>query len=95
MDKNHWKGKAYSFFCNRDCEWFPCHPVEDEESFNCLFCYCPLYPLGESCGGNFVYLENGIKDCSSCTLPHMKDNYGVITERLQNVVEKVKHEKKP
>jgi Zn-finger protein len=28
--------------------------------------------LKDDCGGNFIYLENGIKDCSNCTLPHIK-----------------------
>ena len=35
--------KGYQFFQNRQCEYFPCHEVEKEEDFNCLFCYCPLY----------------------------------------------------
>lgn len=62
----------YNFFQNKDCPYFPCHKM-NEEKFNCLFCYCPLYMLKDDCGGNFVYLENGIKDCSNCTLPHIKD----------------------
>ena len=53
----HWEGKHYSFFQNRDCEYFPCHQGADPENFNCLFCYCPLYALGEKCGGNFRYTE--------------------------------------
>ena len=63
------KENHYSFFQNRDCEFFPCHTGVPEEEFNCLFCYCPLYALGETCGGNFVYLENGIKSCMSCSFP--------------------------
>ena len=43
----------FKFFQHRQCEFFPCHETEDEENFNCLFCYCPLYALGEGCGGNF------------------------------------------
>ena len=34
----------------------PCHKTVGE-SFNCLFCYCPLYALGDQCGGNFTYIE--------------------------------------
>lgn len=82
-----WRGMHYSYFCNRECEYFPCHKTEDEENFNCLFCFCPLYSLGDQCGGNFVYLENGIKDCSNCMVPHKRENYGRIlqkqTEHLQ------------
>ena len=56
------KTENYKFFQHRECEFFPCHKTEDEENFNCLFCYCPLYALGENCGGNFKYTEDGIKD---------------------------------
>lgn len=34
---------SYRFFQNKECEYFPCHKTENEEEFNCLFCYCPLY----------------------------------------------------
>ena len=44
----------YDFFQNKECEYFPCHKNADKESFNCLFCYCPLYCLGDKCGGNFT-----------------------------------------
>ena len=76
------KENHYSFFQNRDCEFFPCHTGVPEEEFNCLFCYCPLYALGETCGGNFVYLENGIKSCMSCSFPHVKGNYEAVIGRF-------------
>ena len=50
----------YKFCQNQACEFFPCHKGVDDENFNCLFCYCPLYVLGNKCGGNFKYLENGM-----------------------------------
>ena len=59
---------SYRFFRNTDCEYFPCHKGADREKFNCLFCFCPLYALGENCGGNFRYTEEGLKDCSNCHL---------------------------
>ena len=46
--------RHYMFFQNKECEMFPCHTGVPEESFNCLFCYCPLYALGEACGGSFT-----------------------------------------
>ena len=52
--------EKYKFISHRECEFFPCHKVENDEDFNCLFCYCPLYALGDRCGGDFVYLENGV-----------------------------------
>ena len=78
------KTENFKFFCHRQCEYFPCHQLKGgmaEEDFNCLFCYCPLYALGEDCGGNFVYLSNGRKDCSNCLIPHMRENYGRILDR--------------
>ena len=79
--------KHYSFFCNRECEFFPCHPGADHNRFNCLFCYCPLYALGERCGGNFTYTEKGIKDCTNCLIPHDPDNYDLIISRFSEIAE--------
>ncbi|HBF6774131.1 TPA: cysteine-rich small domain-containing protein [Clostridioides difficile] len=79
-------GENYKFFNHKDCEFFPCHKTNKPEEFNCLFCYCPLYALGENCGGNFKYTEKGIKDCSSCILPHKKDNYNYIMSKFQDLV---------
>lgn len=50
----------YKFFQNKECEYFPCHKVKNTENFNCLFCYCPLYALGDKCGGNFKYIGGWI-----------------------------------
>ena len=75
----------YDFFQHKDCEYFPCHAGADPETFSCLFCYCPLYCLGDQCGGSFRYTENGVKDCSGCMVPHKKENYGFITEQFQRI----------
>ncbi len=85
-----WKNKHYSFCQNKECEFFPCHPTEHPEDFNCLFCYCPLYVLGDRCCGNFTYLENGFKDCSGCLVPHKRSNYGKIIDRFAEVAELAK-----
>ncbi len=79
----------YKFVQNRNCEYFPCHNVK-EEDFNCLFCYCPLYCLGDACGGDFVYLENGIKSCMNCTKPHDKNGYEHVMGKMKRVIEKAK-----
>ena len=84
--------KKYSFFQHRECEFFPCHKTEQPEDFNCLFCYCPLYALGEACGGSFRYV-NGIKDCSACIFPHRAGNYGTIIERVAQLQEHMRGEK--
>lgn len=79
----------YKFVQNRNCEYFPCHNVK-EEDFNCLFCYCPLYCLGDACGGDFVYLESGIKSCMNCTKPHDKNGYEHVMGKMKQVIEKAK-----
>ena len=80
----------HEFFQHKDCEYFPCHKDVDIENFNCLFCYCPLYALGDQCGGDFVYLENGIKDCSGCVRPHCRENCSSIQKQVMQVIEQVK-----
>ena len=69
--------KHYSYFSHRQCEYFPCHPGADPENFNCLFCYCPLYLLGDKCGGNFVMHPDGRKgELSGDRLPVRRDHKG-------------------
>ena len=80
----------YKFFQNKACEYFPCHQGADSETFNCLFCFCPLYALGDKCGGNFTYTQGGIKDCSACLRPHRKENYDDICAGLSDVMEMAK-----
>ena len=73
------------FFANRDCAHFPCHANADPDCFNCLFCYCPLYALGEECGGNFCYTHQGIKDCTNCLIPHTQGGYDYIIQNFPKV----------
>lgn len=76
--------KHYKFFQNTKCEFFPCHKMENIEDFNCLFCYCPLYFLGKNCGGNFEYTSKNIKNCTNCTIPHIKDKgYNYIINKIK------------
>ena len=72
---------SYSFFRNHECEYFPCHKVENDEQFNCLFCFCPLYQM-EDCGGNFALTKEGIKDCSKCLIPHYPEKYDYIISKM-------------
>lgn len=88
-----WKDKNYSFFSHKKCEFFPCHKTDNEEEFNCLFCYCPLYALKDKCGGNFQY-HDGIKDCSACLVPHQRKNYGYIMSKYGEIMELVKMDDK-
>ena len=83
----------YDFFQNNACEYFPCHAGADQETFSCIFCYCPLYALGENCGGNFTYTKTGVKDCSGCLRPHKRECYGDITQKVGDVIKLVQKEK--
>lgn len=82
METNH-----YQFSQNRECEFFPCHQTEKPEEFNCLFCYCPLYALKNRCGGNFHYMDDGIKDCSNCMIPHSPGGYLYIMSHMEEIME--------
>nr|WP_315020080.1 cysteine-rich small domain-containing protein [uncultured Aminipila sp.] len=86
QEQPYWAGKEYSFFNHSKCEYFPCHKTDKPEEFNCLFCFCPLFALKDKCGGNFRYTEDGIKDCSQCKLPHVKENYGYIMGKFSELV---------
>lgn len=74
------------FFSHRACDYFPCHDGVDLDRFNCLFCYCPLYALGDRCGGAFTYTESGVKNCSACALPHEGDDGArMVRERFDEI----------
>ena len=76
-----------SFINNTDCKYFPCHKTNRPEDFNCLFCYCPLYMLGDKCGGNFTYTETGVKNCTDCMVPHSRSAVQYIISRWPDIAE--------
>jgi iron complex transport system ATP-binding protein len=57
-----------------------CHSVSGD--LNCFFCYCPLYDE-EDCGGDYVILNNGLKDCSNCLRPHSEE---FVEEQLMKIL---------
>jgi Zn-finger protein len=71
----------YKFFTHQECSFYPCHDLEEWKS--CLFCWCPLYLL--ECDGTFT-MRSGIKDCSSCVIPHTEEGYDYILEVVKNQV---------
>lgn len=77
------KKNGYDYFENRECEYFPCHKTTGE-CFNCLFCYCPLYALGDKCGGNFTYV-GGVKCCDNCMIPHGEGGYRYILSKAEDL----------
>ena len=80
----------YAYYKNEKCPYFPCHEKAGTDFFNCLFCYCPLYALGDKCGGNFKYTENGVKDCSACLVPHSRGGYKHIMANFPKIAELAK-----
>jgi len=72
---------SYKFFSNKSCEYFPCHKMPNKDEFNCLFCFCPLYHLGDKCGGIFEYFGD-VKDCTNCHLPHVLEYYDIVMSKL-------------
>ena len=80
---------CFNYYKNEKCVYFPCHKT-DGENFNCMFCFCPLYALGDKCGGNFKYIEGGIKDCSDCLLPHSEGGYAYICSKFEELSELAK-----
>lgn len=57
-----------------------CHAVNGV--LNCFFCYCPLYE-DPDCGGNYIILNNGLKDCSTCLKPHEEE---FIKDQLSRII---------
>jgi tRNA(Arg) A34 adenosine deaminase TadA/Zn-finger protein len=70
-----------SYFSNVDCEYYPCHGMENQ---NCLFCYCPLYLVAD-CGGNFS-AAGGARDCSSCRIVHDEGGWEYVQKKLGETV---------
>ncbi len=81
------KENSAKYFSNRSCQYFPCHKAVNAEDFNCLFCYCPLYALGDRCGGNYSYTDKGIKDCTNCGIPHGGDGYEHVMAHIRDVIQ--------
>lgn len=77
----------YKFNQNKKCEYFPCHKGVEDDKFNCLFCYCPLYMLGDACGGDFK-VNHGIKDCSGCIKPHDENSFDFVMSKMKLVMAK-------
>ena len=88
-----WCEKKSSFFSHKECEAFPCHATDDKDNFNCLFCFCPLYMFGRQCGGNFTHTLCGIMDCTNCMIPHERDSYGYVIQKLKELRGISRHEK--
>ena len=41
-------------------------------------------------------MENGVKDCSKCLIPHQRDNYGYLAGRFQEIAGEIaRHEQEP
>lgn len=65
-----------NLFLQEDSICYNCHP--EQRTINCIFCYCPNYD-NMDCGGDYLILDNGLKDCSKCLKPHQEE---FIKEKL-------------
>ena len=45
--------------------------------------------MGKDCGGNFLYLDNGVKDCSGCMVPHKRENFDYMMGKLMEFHKKM------
>ncbi|GAU09551.1 cysteine-rich small domain-containing protein [Desulfoplanes formicivorans] len=95
MNKSDHHAVGDDRFCqNLNCPFFPCHQGADPQTFNCKHCYCPLYFIyWDNCGGNFTMLENGIKDCSGCLVPHACGGHEYVVGKLMEYFEQVRGQK--
>ena len=59
------------------------------------FVTVPFTLWGDRCGGNFRYTENGIKDCTLCLRPHIRENYLKILEKMPEIMELAKKKTAP
>lgn len=55
------KTTHYQFFCNRECEYFPCHKNADPDNFNCLFATAHYTHLAKNAVGSFATFQMEIK----------------------------------
>ena len=69
MRNQYWENKHYAYFCNRECEYFPCHKGADRKI---LIAYsaialCMYWEIAAA--ESLPYLPNGYKDCTAVCFP--------------------------
>jgi precorrin-3B C17-methyltransferase len=75
---------------NLECEYYPCH----EEGQSCTFCYCPVYPCGDSSTGGKWIKDKGVWSCQDCTWIHEDKVVKCIMEKFPEIVKEVDDLKK-
>lgn len=55
------KTTHYQFFCNRECEYFPCHKMQDPDNFTAFFATAHYTALWQKSGGRFATFQMEIK----------------------------------
>jgi len=82
MERSH-----FMFYQNKECEFYPCHKMDEPSRFSCLFCYCPLFWFCE---------DRKVNGCKDCTFPHDVAMYPVMMKSLKRWYEEtsIKKEKK-
>ncbi|MDO5845092.1 MAG: cysteine-rich small domain-containing protein, partial [Methanocorpusculum sp.] len=61
-------GDHWNEWIPEGCQYYPCHKFSKQK---CSFCYCPLYPCGDSEFGESIDTPNGkIWSCMDCVFVH-------------------------
>lgn len=88
-DKKIWekspKNVNIPFFSTKNVNFFPVIKQSIPKISTAYSVIVPSMALGSHCGGNFRWLENGIKDCSRCLLPHARSSYSYVTQKFSEI----------
>ena len=68
-------------------------PVQTPRPSAACFATVRSTPWVTGRGGNFHYTPNGIKDCTHCLRPHIRENYSKILEKMPEILELAKKDR--
>ena len=92
---NTGKAGTFSFSSNKAWERYPCRSMR--KGWNSAACSAIVRCICWAERAEMLHhLENGVKDCSKCLIPHQRDNYGYLAGRFQEIAGEIaRHEQEP
>ncbi|WP_366485912.1 MULTISPECIES: cysteine-rich small domain-containing protein [Oscillospiraceae] len=89
------EGRTFSFSSNKAWERYPCRAMR--KGWNSAACSAIVRCICWAERAEMLHhLENGVKDCSKCLIPHQRDNYGYLAGRFQEIAGEIaRHEQEP
>ncbi|WP_432490175.1 cysteine-rich small domain-containing protein [Flavonifractor plautii] len=89
------EGRTFSFSSNKAWERYPCRSMQ--KGWNSAACSAIVRCICWAERAEMLHhLENGVKDCSKCLIPHQRDNYGYLAGRFQEIAGEIaRHEQEP